>query len=102
MLLQVKEGDVVFRRVTNGWVVSHILSSDEEGSTLHEEIFVYENRSVEVPASDSLLSALQETFDGYFQTKWTGGIKAEIRDQGREQENLADIAAEMARDSEGG
>jgi hypothetical protein len=100
--MMLKEGDVLFRRAANGWVVSHIRSSDTEGVSLHEEIFVYEDQSVEVPASDSLLSALRDTFDGYFQTKWTGGIKAEIRGQGREQENLADIEAQMARDSEGG
>lgn len=83
---RIESGDVIFRRVRNGWLTITVVddSLDGEAQTSTFDTFVYEDKeSSDVGESHSLLSALREQFDGYFQSKHRGGILALVREQGR-------------------
>ena len=85
---QLEAGDVLIRRVRNGWVVISAVdeSLDGEPRTLALDTSVYaddENPSSEVAASHALLSAIRDHFEGHFRSKYRGGIVALVREQGR-------------------
>jgi hypothetical protein len=106
MKIDVKEGDIIFRRAANGWIVERPIecyTEDHNHATesLMETIVVEESeqptmpdpdgdslwRHVTVPDAESLSRALWEAFDTYYQSKHHGGIVVEYRDKGKEDEN---------------
>jgi len=79
---QLEAGDVLIRRVRNGWVV--ISAGDE---SLDTSVYSDDERPYsEVAASHALLSAIQDHFDSHFRSKWRGGIEASVHDKGRDAE----------------
>ncbi len=86
---QLEAGDVLIRRVRNGWIVVTAVdeSLDGEPRTLALDTSVYaddENPSSEVAASHALLSAIRDHFEGHFRSKWRGGIVALVHEKGRD------------------
>ena len=101
--VEVRTGDVLLRRVTNGWIAQRFVESDaplddpQAPEILRDEA-VFEDRDDLGKARDaeSLSRALVELFDGYFQRKREGGLTIEYHDEGREAEEAKLHAAEEA------
>ena len=79
------DGDVIFRRVANGWWVGR-LETREDGTPRMVEFVFTEDDSIEEAASAALADALYEAFDGYFRSKWEGGLVVKFEKDGREVE----------------
>jgi len=86
MLPDYKSGDVLIKRVKNGWLVV-TASETEENQT---QIFVYEDGKYSGWMSESLFNLLSEQFDGYLQSKHASGIKMEFSRYTREEEEEID------------
>ena len=87
MTVEMKEGDVLFHRVTNGWVVKRF--TDGLDNFMVE--VVYEDSDAEHAASESLGDALWEAFDDYYQSKYTGGLVVKWEPKGREVSDASDL-----------
>ena len=77
------EGDILIRRVHNGWVVLDWT----EGTEAPLEIVFEDGDSVkEYPVNEamSLEALFYEMFSPYFQSKYRGGLTVEVKDKGRE------------------
>jgi hypothetical protein len=64
-------GDVLIRRVRNGWLVA----TGSEGVEDNVEIFVYEDKENPNWISESLYHLLLDQFAPYMQSKRSAGIK---------------------------
>jgi len=80
---QLSAGDIVIRRVSNGWAAT-IIEEDPEIEILsvfedaHEQAAETSN-----VGADSLERLLYEMFESYFQSKYTGGLVTSVRQYGR-------------------
>lgn len=86
---RMEPGDVLLRRVRNGWVVISAVDEtlDGEAQTVVFDTSVYaddEHPQSEVGGAHALLSAIRDHFDTYFRSKYRGGIVALVREHGRE------------------
>jgi len=85
MKIDIKEGDIIFRQAANGWIVEKPIDAfGEESEDFLQTIVVEEKDNVSKPESESLVRALWEAFDGYFQSKYNGGIVISYKDKGRD------------------
>ena len=91
MEVDVKEGDIIFRRATNGWIVERPIEcyvEDHNHATENiMETIVVEELEQAMPDAESLSRALWEAFGSYYQSKHQGGIVVEYKSKGREDEN---------------
>lgn len=79
-------GDILIRRVANGWLV--VTGSDhEEGET---QIFVYEDKENPNWIAESLCNLLMDQFSPYMQSKRTPGIKMSFSHKTGEEEEDGD------------
>ena len=75
-------GDILIRRVANGWVV--VTGSDvQEGQTT---VFVYEDKEIPAFVEESLCNLLQDQFECYMQSKYSAGIKISFTTKTLEEE----------------
>jgi hypothetical protein len=91
MKTDVKEGDIIFRRAANGWIVErpiecYVEDHNHTAESLMETIVIEESEQA-MPDAESLSRALWEAFGTYYQSKYHGGIVIEYKDKGRECEN---------------
>ena len=91
MKIDVKEGDIVFRRAANGWTVERPIECyvEDHGHATESfmETIVIEELEQAMPDAESLSRALWEAFGSYYQSKHQGGIVVEYKSKGREDEN---------------
>ena len=76
-------GDILIRRVANGWLVVEG-SEDEEDRV---QIFVYEDKENPNWIAESLYNLLMDQFSPYMQTKRSGGIKMSFSHKSLEEED---------------
>ena len=77
-----QEGDLLIKRVSNGWIVVTGSHHDEE-STI---ISVHEDTESEHGMKESLYHMLVDVFEVYMQSKRTSGLKISFTEKTREQE----------------
>jgi len=79
-------GDILIRRVSNGWIA---VSANEqvEGET---QVFVYEDKENPNWVSESLYHLIVDQFHGYLQSKRSAGIKISFSHKTREEEEEQD------------
>lgn len=76
-------GDILIRRVANGWIV--VSGSDvEEGQV---SIFVYEDKENSNWIAESLYNLLLDQFAPYMQSKRSAGIKMSFSHKTKEEED---------------
>jgi hypothetical protein len=73
-----KDGDIVIRRVLNGWIVYSGSDYDDN----HVVTTVHEQGPGEWDAQETLISLIREYFSDQVQQKTHGGIKFEVRVKG--------------------
>ena len=78
MKIEIQEGDIVFKRVHNGWIIHGVVENEEECL----ETYVVEDTSDD--PSETLCRALWEAFNPYFRSKRYGGIEVHHKKTGRE------------------
>jgi len=80
----IEDGDIVIRKVTNGWVVIKrgIWPEDED----EETIFVYEDDDTEWGQQEAFARLLRENFFELVQSKKRGGITLQIAEKGYDEE----------------
>lgn len=76
-------GDILIKRVANGWLVVSG-SENEEGQV---QIFVYEDKENPNWISESLYNLLQDQFAPYIQSKRSAGIKMSFTHKTKEEED---------------
>jgi hypothetical protein len=79
-----KYGDILIRRVKNGWLVA-------TGSDVHEdkvEIYVYEDEENPNWIEESLYNLLTDQFEHYMQSKRSAGIKISFSHKSIEEEEM--------------
>ena len=75
-------GDLLIKRVSNGWIV--VTGSDySEEATI---VSVHEDTDSEHGMKESLYYMLTEVFEVYMQSKRTAGLKIDFSEKTREQE----------------
>jgi len=77
-----QDGDLLIKRVSNGWIVVTGSYNDEE-STI---ISVHEDTESEHGMKESLYHMLLDVFEVYMQSKRTSGLKISFTEKTREQE----------------
>lgn len=82
--MEIKSGDVVFHRASNGWVVN-LIEETEEGEPQVVEV-VCEDFAGGLGMEQSLATALWEAFNGYYQSKWKGGLIVTVAEKGKGEE----------------
>lgn len=82
MLPDYESGDVLIKRVKNGWLV--VTASETEES--RTQTFVYEDGKSSGWMAESLFKLLSEQFECYLQSKYAPGIKMEFSRYTREEE----------------
>lgn len=75
-------GDILIRRVANGWLVA-TGSEVEEGQV---RIFVYEDEENPNWIAESLYNLLRDQFEPYMQSKRSAGIKMSFSHKSKEEE----------------
>tara|TARA_Y100001970_G_C13899650_1_gene682948 strand:- start:131 stop:424 length:294 start_codon:yes stop_codon:yes gene_type:complete len=75
-------GDVLIKRIANGWLVVQGSEHDEDRT----QIFVYEDKENPTYIAESLYNLLCEQFECYMQSKRTPGIKMSFSHQSIEEE----------------
>jgi hypothetical protein len=83
MIPEYKYGDLLIKRVSNGWVVVTGSHHDEEATI----IAVHEDTESEHGMKESLYHMLVEVFEVYMQSKRTSGLKISFSEKTREQED---------------
>jgi hypothetical protein len=78
MKIEIEEGDVVFKRVHNGWII-HGVAENEEACM---QTYVVEDTSDD--PSEALCRALWEAFNPYYRSKHCGGIEVRHKKTGSE------------------
>lgn len=99
MTNRMEPGDVLLRRVRNGWVVISAVdeSLDGEAQVIALDTSVYaddEHSGSEVGPAHALLSAIRDHFDAHFRSKHRGGIVALVREYGRDHDDHDDFEGE--------
>lgn len=79
--IEIEEGDILIRRVRNGWVAKSLSEADSEYMITD----VYSETESTYGMAEALWSLLLEHFGSYFQQKRLGGIHITIKEQGYEQ-----------------
>jgi hypothetical protein len=75
-------GDILIKRVANGWLVA-TGSEIDEGQV---RIFVYEDKEMPHYMSESLFNLLADQFEPYLQSKGSAGIKLSFTSKSLEEE----------------
>ena len=78
--MKLQDGDVVFRRASNGWMVVE-LDVNESGEAL-ERLSVFEDpegASEDVGQAQSLSAALWQAFQGWYRQKWRAGLVVAVK-----------------------
>ena len=75
-------GDILIKRVANGWLVA-TGSEDQEGQV---EVFVYEDKEMPNWVAESPFNLLSDQFEPYLQSKRTSGIKLSFSTKSIEEE----------------
>lgn len=75
-------GDILIKRVRNGWVAVTGSEHDENQTS----VFVYEDTASQHGMRESLALLLQTHFEGYCQSKRQAGLKISFSEKTREQE----------------
>jgi len=76
-------GDLIIRRVSNGWYVARLDQFDDGSPRLDETVFSDEEFTKHDHADAlSLMSALYEAFKGYIHRKRRGGIEMKFHEKG--------------------
>ena len=75
-------GDILIKRVRNGWVAVTGSEHDESQTS----VFVYEDTDSQHGMRESLAHLLQTHFEGYCQSKRHAGLKISFSEKTREQE----------------
>jgi hypothetical protein len=81
-------GDILIRRVDNGWLVA-------TGSEVEEDqvrIFVYEDKENPNWIAESLYNLLRDQFEPYMQAKRSAGIKMSFSHKSKEEEEDESIS----------
>ena len=76
-----EHGDLLIRRVRNGWLVA-------TGDGDKVEIYVYEDEENPNWIAESLYSLLADQFECYMQTKRSAGIKMSFSHKSIEEEDM--------------
>jgi len=87
MKINIKEGDIIFRKAANGWIVEKPIDAYGDYEDLLQTIVVEQKENVSKPESESLVRALWEAFDYHFQSKYNGGIVVNYKDKGRDSDD---------------
>lgn len=91
VMVEMREGDILFRRVSNGWLVRNFVEDTEDGQPFIEDLVFEDPENPERPEgtrerAESLCKALWEVFDSYYQSKYTGGLVVRCEPKGRAEE----------------
>ena len=78
-------GDILIKRVANGWMA--VSSSDNQEGYL--EVYVYEDPEEPNWEAKSLAGLLMDQFEHYLQTKRRSGLKIEVTDLTKQEEEDA-------------
>lgn len=81
-------GDILIRRVANGWLVA--TGSEVEEGQVH--IFVYEDKENPNWIAESLYNLLRDQFEPYMQSKRSAGIKMSFSHKSKEEEEDESIS----------
>lgn len=77
------EGDVLIRRVSNGWVVfCNALDAHPYGSPEGILTLVYEESDMAFDESATFIRLLRDIFPDMIQSKKRGGLKLEVAEKG--------------------
>ncbi len=76
-------GDILIKRVANGWMVIQASVMKEDGT----DIFVYEDNESANYTAESLCNLITEQFEAYLQSKKKPGIKISFSHKTKEEEN---------------
>lgn len=77
------EGDILIRRVSNGWVVfCNALDAHTYGSPEGILTLVYEESDVAFDEPATFIRLLRENFPDIIQSKKCGGVKLEVAEKG--------------------
>jgi len=79
----IESGDIVIRRVSNGWIV--FVESEHEPD--HFITLLYEIPDTEFGEQECFMNLLGAEFPEQFQSKYRGGVRMELRTNGRENED---------------
>ena len=77
-------GDILIRRVKNGWLVATGSEHDEN----KVDVYVYEDKQNPNWLAESLYNLLTDQFEHYMQSKRSAGIKMSFSHQSLEEEVL--------------
>ena len=77
-------GDILIKRVENGWIAISGNDNDEDKT----DVYVYEDEDEINWVSSSLYNLLSDQFGCYLQTERCGGIKIEHSNLTKEQEDM--------------
>lgn len=77
-----EHGDLLIKRVSNGWIVVTGSDYDNEATI----VSVHEDTESEHGMKESLYYMLTEVFEVYMQSKRTSGLKIDFSEKTREQE----------------
>ena len=80
-------GDILIKRVANGWIA---VSANEHGVEGDTQIFVYEDKENPIWVAESLYHLIVDQFHGYLQSKRSAGIKISFSHKTREEEEEQD------------
>lgn len=83
MVPEYKYGDLLIKRVRNGWIV--VTGSDHDGEATI--ISVHEDTESEHGMKESLYNMLTDVFEVYMQSKRASGLKISFSEKTREQED---------------
>ena len=75
-----EKGDILIKRVANGWIA--VSQTDEDRLST----FVYEDKEMPNWAGESLYQLLLDQFETYLQSKRSAGIKISFSQQTKEEE----------------
>tara|TARA_B100001123_G_scaffold319159_1_gene357776 strand:- start:224 stop:484 length:261 start_codon:yes stop_codon:yes gene_type:complete len=77
--IELEEGDILIRRVRNGWIAKSISEADPEYIVTD----VY-SKPGKLEIEEALCSLLYEQFAGYTQSKRRGGVSITLEEEGWE------------------
>jgi len=77
--VEIRKGDVLIRRVRNGW---EVLTPNENDSE-YIDTWVYDDTA---GIHEALQQLLWDHFSGYYQSKHMGGLVVDVREMGKEAE----------------
>ena len=78
--IDIKEDDLVIRRVSNGWLVKTVSPNDE--NYIITRVFEDSNHDFNISAASSLRNLIHECFDVYMQSKRCSGLTINLNLRG--------------------